>query len=79
MWPVAVAVEDFAYGEDCAAQIADEQYAIALVGSLDRGANQLVGGAETSVLVPTGGLDVNIRPCHLTGKKGQPRRQLWAM
>jgi len=73
---VAIAVEHFAYGQDCAAQIADEQHAIALVGSLDRGANQLIGGAETSVPVPTGGLDVYIRSGHLTGKKRQPRRQL---
>src|ERR1022692_3965654 len=76
---VAIAVEHFAYGEDCAAQIADEQYAIALVGSLDRGANQLVGSTQASFLAPPGGPDVNIRPCHRPGKKGQPRRQLWSM
>jgi len=77
--PVAIALEHLAHGEDCAAQITQEQDAITLVGSLDCGANQLVRRAEASVLVATGGLDMHIRPRHLTGKKGQPRRQLWAV
>jgi hypothetical protein len=77
--PVAIAVEHLAYGEDCAAKITQEQDTVTLVGSLDRGANQLVRSAETSVLVAAGGLDAHVRPCHLTGKKRQPRRQLWAV
>jgi hypothetical protein len=76
---VAVAVKHLAHRENGAPEVAKEQYAVALIGSLDGGADKLVRGAQAAVLVATGRLDMDIRPCHLTGEKRQPRSQLGAM
>jgi hypothetical protein len=76
---VTIAVEHLADGEDGAAQVTQEQHTVTLIGTRDGGANQLIRCAEPTVLITAGRLDVHIWPCHLTGKKGQPRRQLWAV
>ena len=77
--PVAVAVEHLAHGEDGAPEVAQQQHTVALIGTVYRRPDELVRGAEASVLVTAGRLDMDVRPCHLTGEKGQPRSQLGAM
>ena len=76
---VAVAVEDGAHGEDRAAEVAEDDDAVAGLGGVDRGAHAGAVGAEPAVHVAARRLDPHVRPGHLARQRGRARRYVAAM
>src|SRR5829696_4358885 len=66
---VDLLLEHGARGEDRAAQVAEHDRALALVGGLDGGAHERTVGAEPAVRAAAGGLDADLRSGHLRGER----------
>jgi len=76
---VAVAAEDFTDSEDRAAEVTEQEDALALVGLRHGLTDEGLRGSEASVGPATGRLYVHVRPGHLTGQQLQSRCQLGAV
>ena len=72
-------LEHGANGEDRAAEVADDDHALAGVGGRDGGAHAVAVGAEPAAGVAAGRLDADVRSRHLTRQLGGARSDLPAV
>ena len=68
--PLGALLEHGAGGQDRAAEVAEHDRAVALVGGGDRGLHARAVGAEPAVRRAAGGLDADLRSGHLRGERG---------
>src|SRR5882762_10400499 len=76
---VRAALEDMAHGDDRAAQVAEHDHAVALVGPTDRVADAAVIGTELAGRRPARCLDPDLGAGHLAGQLRQSAREVRAV